>query len=163
MAVSRKPRRCYVTHIMECPCLFASKFQHMQDYYVELMNEWQRVEMEVAAYDEFDTDDFTVVALPFSINLSIPNTQEGFTDYSFMSEDCFHFSQKGNARGRKVNSYFWLLICTCWIFITSLFACYCKLCYPMTISKRSFCCVTFVSIFFSCERYLEQSSWTSWG
>lgn len=99
MDVSRKPRRCYVTHIMECPCLFASRFQHMQEYYLELMNEWQRVETEVAAYDEFDTDDFTVVVLPFSINLSIPKTPEGYTDYSFMSEDCFHFSQKGNARG----------------------------------------------------------------
>lgn len=60
--------------------------------------------MEVATYDEFDTDNFTVVALPFSLEFDIPLTPEGYTDYSFMSEDCFHFSQKGNARGMFITT-----------------------------------------------------------
>lgn len=57
--------------------------------------------MEVATYEEFDTDNFTIVALPFSINYSVPNKADGTTDYSYMSEDCFHFSQKGNARSNN--------------------------------------------------------------
>lgn len=58
------------------------------------------MDIEVANYNEFDLEDFTVVVQPFSLNYKFPVTKEGFTDYSYMSADCFHFSQKGNARGK---------------------------------------------------------------
>lgn len=48
-------------------------------------------------------DDFAVVAQTFTGNLTFPETVNRFgqriTDFSYLSEDCFHFSQKGYSRG----------------------------------------------------------------
>lgn len=33
----------------------------------------------------------------FTNRTDIPKTEEGFSDFSFLSTDCFHLSQKGNS------------------------------------------------------------------
>lgn len=49
---------------------------------------------------EFDSkDDFTVVVQPFDLDITFPMLKNGQTDFSYLSTDCFHFSQKGYARG----------------------------------------------------------------
>jgi hypothetical protein len=48
-------------------------------------------------------DNFAVVGQPFLVNAMIPSkkTAKGeITDFSFLSEDCFHFSQKTQAIGQ---------------------------------------------------------------
>lgn len=54
--------------------------------------------MEIAAYPEFQKDDFTVVAQPTLMNITLPVTSEGYFDLTYLSVDCFHISQKTNAR-----------------------------------------------------------------
>lgn len=44
-------------------------------------------------------DDFTVVLQPFAEHLKFPTNRFNSTDVSYLSTDCFHFSQKGYARG----------------------------------------------------------------
>jgi hypothetical protein len=48
-------------------------------------------------------DDFTVIGHNFLTEATIPNKRtprEDTTDFSFLSEDCFHFSQKAQAVGQ---------------------------------------------------------------
>lgn len=48
--------------------------------------------------EEFQTQNFTVVLQEFTRHLKFPrSSQTGNTDFTYMSEDCFHFSQKGYA------------------------------------------------------------------
>lgn len=54
--------------------------------------------MEIAAYPEFQRDDFVVVAQPTLMNISIPLASDGYTDMTYLSSDCFHPTQKANAR-----------------------------------------------------------------
>lgn len=61
------------------------------------------MEEEIARYPEFQTDDFAVVVQPLTTNLTFPVTRSGKSDLSYLSTDCFHISQKGNARGNFIN------------------------------------------------------------
>lgn len=97
---SNKSPICETVHHVECPCLFGLIYQHRLENLFNIMTRWQLLDMELANLPEFDLDDFTVVYQPFVLNYTFPLTQMGYTDYSFMSADCFHFSQKGNARGK---------------------------------------------------------------
>lgn len=66
------------------------------------MNKWQKVNEEVAAMQEFDRDDFAVVYQPFTEEISVPKGLNNLTDYTYMSMDCFHLSQKLNAEGMYI-------------------------------------------------------------
>jgi len=46
-------------------------------------------------------DDFTVVLQTFPENLKFPLNRFNTTDTTYLASDCFHFSQKGYARGKK--------------------------------------------------------------
>lgn len=48
---------------------------------------------------EFQTEDFTIVTQNFVSNVSFPTTAYGLTDFTYVSKDCFHLSQKTYARG----------------------------------------------------------------
>lgn len=61
------------------------------------MEEWQKVDVKVAEMEEFQRDDFTVVAQPFLKDVEFPRKANGNHDYTYMSLDCFHLSQKGYA------------------------------------------------------------------
>lgn len=87
-------------HTFECPCIVALQHQSKQRKYEEIILKWQQMDINIANDPEFDRDDFTVVIQPFTLNYTPPVTSEGFTDYTIHSYDCFHFSQKGNAKGK---------------------------------------------------------------
>jgi len=58
---------------------------------------WQELEMKIVTYPEFQRDDFVVVAQPTLMNLRLPLASDGYTDMTYLSSDCFHFSQKSHA------------------------------------------------------------------
>ncbi|XP_026673230.1 phospholipase B1, membrane-associated-like isoform X2 [Ceratina calcarata] len=94
----RDSLNCYITTTIECSCLFALQFRDQRPEYYEIMRRWQDLEEEVAEYPEFHREDFTVVALPVLKNSMIPLAEDGYSDMSYLSSDCFHISQKSNAR-----------------------------------------------------------------
>lgn len=46
-------------------------------------------------------DDFTVVLQAFTEDLKFPLNRLNTTDTTYLASDCFHFSQKGYARGKN--------------------------------------------------------------
>lgn len=80
----------------ECPCFFGAKYQKYQKLYYQIMQEWTEVLIRTVNREEFNRDDFTINVQPFTRKLEFP-TINGVTDYSYMSFDCFHLSQKGYA------------------------------------------------------------------
>lgn len=91
---------CELVHKVECPCLFGPMIFNKKDLFNDIMYKWQAIDEEIANYEEFNLDEFTVVFQPFLLNYTFPKTEDGYTDYSYLSADCFHFSQKGQARGK---------------------------------------------------------------
>lgn len=63
--------------------------------------------LQLAEADEFSKDDFAVVYQPFDLDLNLLDPS-GNTDYSLLSTDCFHFSQKGHGMG-KLKIYYFLI------------------------------------------------------
>jgi len=45
-------------------------------------------------------EDFAIVLQPFLSKSRIPKLLNGKTDFSYVSTDCFHFSQRGSAIGK---------------------------------------------------------------
>lgn len=90
--------KCYVTTMVECSCLFALQFQNRRQEYYKVITRWQELEQEIADYPEFHRNDFTVVALPFLKNSTLPLNDNGRSDLSYLSTDCFHLNQKSNAQ-----------------------------------------------------------------
>lgn len=48
-------------------------------------------------YPEFNRENFTIIVSPGISNIKIPVTEDGLSDLSYFSVDCFHLSQKTNA------------------------------------------------------------------
>lgn len=94
--LTKKPPLCQTTHHFECPCLIG-KSKNVLKYYEKIMKKWQAKDKEIAQRDEFNTDTFAVNFQPFTIDIKIPQTQDGSFDYSCFSVDCFHLSQKGQS------------------------------------------------------------------
>ncbi|XP_058066871.1 phospholipase B1, membrane-associated-like isoform X1 [Anopheles bellator] len=93
-----KPQECVSMHVIECPCLIASRFRKQRRRFSKLIEDWNMLQMEIVAREEFHgKPDFTVVYQPFTMNLTFPETPSGDTDFTYMSLDCFHLSQKGYA------------------------------------------------------------------
>lgn len=55
------------------------------------------VERVVKIGEFHETDDFEVNLIKFTKNLRIPLTKDNSTDYTYVSTDCFHLSQKGHS------------------------------------------------------------------
>ncbi|GAB0096525.1 hypothetical protein DMENIID0001_120490 [Sergentomyia squamirostris] len=92
------PPICILTHMVECPCLFSLQRESLLKLYIRIMEAWKKVEEEVVNREEFhNKPDFSVNFNPFSDQIFIPTTRSGKTDFTYMSMDCFHFSQKGYA------------------------------------------------------------------
>ncbi|XP_040151381.1 phospholipase B1, membrane-associated-like isoform X1 [Anopheles arabiensis] len=93
-----KPQECVSMHVIECPCLLATRFRKQRERFVKLIEDWNMLQMDIAAREEFHRKpDFAVVYQPFTMNLTFPETASGDTDFTYMSLDCFHLSQKGYA------------------------------------------------------------------
>jgi hypothetical protein len=63
---------------------------------LDIVDKWTETLIEVANRDEFNSDNFTINIQPFSRHVKIPLTESG-SDFSYMSFDCFHLSQKAYA------------------------------------------------------------------
>nr|XP_018916682.1 PREDICTED: phospholipase B1, membrane-associated-like [Bemisia tabaci] len=100
---SASPPLCYFTHVAECYCLFAAQYKHNLRNYIKVMELWQNAEEELVNLPKYKTsDDFAVVLQTFTRDLTFPTKKTRFgntiTDWSYLSADCFHFSQKGYQR-----------------------------------------------------------------
>ncbi|XP_065082777.1 phospholipase B1, membrane-associated [Ochlerotatus camptorhynchus] len=94
-----KPQECVTMHVIECPCFMATRFARERKRYIKLIEKWNLLQMDIANRKEFNSKpDFGVVFQPFIMNISFPEGPNGGTDFSYMSMDCFHLSQKGYAR-----------------------------------------------------------------
>ncbi|PBC31991.1 Phospholipase B1, membrane-associated [Apis cerana cerana] len=89
--------RCYLISTIECPCLLAVQYKERRQEYFEIINKWQELEEEIVNYPEFHTNNFTVISLPAIKNMKVPLAEDGLTDLSYFSIDCFHLSQKSHA------------------------------------------------------------------
>lgn len=93
-----KPLDCASTHYFECPCFFAHYQRPNRQRYLNVLKQWQEKQREVVYRDEFqNSTTFTAVLQEFTLNLDMPRKANGDTDFTYMSADCFHFSQKGYA------------------------------------------------------------------
>lgn len=78
--------------------MFGFRFERKRGKYLKILKEFQKVVVNVSERDEFkNRTDFTVNIQPFLRNVIFPSMPSGDTDFSFLSYDCFHFSQKGYA------------------------------------------------------------------
>ncbi|XP_003693107.1 phospholipase B1, membrane-associated-like [Apis florea] len=89
--------RCYLISTIECPCLLAVQYKERRQEYYEIIDKWQELEEEIVNYPEFHTNNFTVITLPILKNIKFPLAEDGFTDLSYFSIDCFHLNQKCHA------------------------------------------------------------------
>ncbi|XP_058835372.1 phospholipase B1, membrane-associated [Topomyia yanbarensis] len=94
-----KPHQCVTMHAVECPCFIASRFRSEKQRFLKLIEKWNLLQLDITNREEFhQKPDFSVVYQPFIMNLTFPDRSNGDTDFSYMSTDCFHLSQKGYAR-----------------------------------------------------------------
>ncbi|XP_048506215.1 phospholipase B1, membrane-associated-like [Athalia rosae] len=89
---------CEMTVDVECSCLFGLRWRYRREEFYKIMREWQKIDEEFGTLAEFQREDFTIVTQPFITNASFPLTPSGLTDFTYLSADCFHLSQKGYAR-----------------------------------------------------------------
>lgn len=93
-----KPLECESTHYFECPCFFSKYQRQFRTKYLDILRKWQAVQKEVVYRPEFQNGTtFTVVLQTFTEHIKFPRLANGNTDFTYMSKDCFHFSQKGYA------------------------------------------------------------------
>lgn len=98
-----KPMDCMSSHYIECPCMFSYQFVDRRKAFYAIMQRWQETVERIARAPEFNgREDFAVVAQPFLKELKFPRTESGSADFTYMSLDCFHLSQKGYARGIEI-------------------------------------------------------------
>lgn len=96
--IKNKPPICEITNSFSCPCIFGLRWRNQHDVFYKIMTRFQNIEEEIAQYTEFQRNDFAVIVQPFTTNLSFPIGKDGNFDLSYLSADCFHISQKANAR-----------------------------------------------------------------
>ncbi|XP_043486431.1 phospholipase B1, membrane-associated-like [Polistes fuscatus] len=87
---------CDLLNDFSCPCLFGLMNENKRQEYYKIMERWQRLEIKISKYPEFQRDDFTVMIHPFLMNVEFPKTDDGYSDPSYLTVDCFHVSQKTN-------------------------------------------------------------------
>ncbi|XP_076397697.1 phospholipase B1, membrane-associated-like isoform X2 [Megachile rotundata] len=98
-AVKGQPEfQCYFMTQIECPCLMGLQFRDRVLEYYDIMTRWQKLEEEVANYPEFNKKDFTVTVVSTLRKATMPKNERGIGDMTYFSADCFHVSQKVNAR-----------------------------------------------------------------
>lgn len=98
--IRKKPNQCYAVNWIECYCMNSLQYKSKINTFRETLLRWQQIDADISMMEEFQTDDFTVVFQPFTVNNIIPLNEKNETDFTSFSHDCFHFSQKQNANGK---------------------------------------------------------------
>uniref|UniRef100_A0A182MTA8 Uncharacterized protein n=1 Tax=Anopheles culicifacies TaxID=139723 RepID=A0A182MTA8_9DIPT len=100
VSIKKKPMMCWILHHAECPCWVGPMHNSTKESrarWARIQMQYRKVEEEVAMMDEFrGLDEFAVVHQPWTRNLSLMKGNE--VDYSLLSYDCFHMSQKGHSQ-----------------------------------------------------------------
>lgn len=93
-----RPDECKALHYFECPCFFSLNHAQKKEQTTNTLKLWKKRMVEVTKMSEFhNTDDFEVTIHPFLDRGDIPRLPNGNTDLTYLSNDCFHLSQKGHA------------------------------------------------------------------
>ena len=93
LTYKNKKSDCDMMHKIECPCIVGLPFKNNRKRYEKILKEWLDKMTEIVNKDKFNNDNFTVNLQGFVTNLDMPKTNDGNTDSTFMSVDCFHLSQ----------------------------------------------------------------------
>ncbi|XP_049289997.1 phospholipase B1, membrane-associated-like isoform X2 [Anopheles funestus] len=98
--LQRKPFACESLHHGECSCWIGKLYSQSntsRERWGRIQDEYIKMEKEIAESKEFrGLDEFAVVYQPWSLNVTMKMNGKDI-DYSLLSYDCFHMSQKGNA------------------------------------------------------------------
>ncbi|CAC5424043.1 PLB1 [Mytilus coruscus] len=86
---------CDTIQLFGCRCGSYPDEKEKEELQV-LVAAYQKVTRDLVASGRYDTrDDFTVVDQPFFSETEVPTKEDGSTDLSYFSPDCFHLSVKG--------------------------------------------------------------------
>uniref|UniRef100_A0A1A9Z4C2 Triacylglycerol lipase n=1 Tax=Glossina pallidipes TaxID=7398 RepID=A0A1A9Z4C2_GLOPL len=89
---------CQTIQRFVCHCIFSDRYDNNYIQMISnLMQQWQDIDQRLANLAEFQTDNFAVIFHPFVVNASFPLLSNGALDMRYLSNDCFHFSQLGQA------------------------------------------------------------------
>ncbi|XP_026276561.1 phospholipase B1, membrane-associated-like [Frankliniella occidentalis] len=93
---------CRVLHRFFCQCFHLDGNADEMDIITSLVRDFQNAERQLVESGRYDTrDDFTVVIQPFMKLFNAPRDRALWSteviDISYVTYDCFHFSQKGHA------------------------------------------------------------------
>ncbi|KAK6174059.1 hypothetical protein SNE40_017404 [Patella caerulea] len=89
---------CSILHYALCPCAAFPKTAQNEADLKNLTNIYQQVVKNITTAGQFDTkDDFTVVDQPFFRNTYLPTKGSDEPDFSYVSPDCFHLSEKSHS------------------------------------------------------------------
>ncbi|KAK6633750.1 hypothetical protein RUM43_001338 [Polyplax serrata] len=98
---------CRFLHRLFCTCFHTGRDVDEYDVISQLVLDYQDAERQLVQSGRYDTkEDFTVVLQPFMTAFNSPADKsqryKPFIDKSFITYDCFHFSQKGHALGANM-------------------------------------------------------------
>jgi hypothetical protein len=89
---------CRGFHYLECPCLVSLTHSKRIDKTLRTIRLWKQRVARAVDLDEFhNRDDFEVTLVKFTKDMRLPEKENNVTDYTFVSKDCFHLSQKGHS------------------------------------------------------------------
>ncbi|XP_068085076.1 phospholipase B1, membrane-associated-like isoform X1 [Anabrus simplex] len=93
---------CRILHTFFCQCFHFGRDTDKMATITQLVREYQKAEEELVSSGRYDTrEDFTVVIQPFIkfFNAPLKKSEQlkEVIDISYITYDCFHFSQKGHA------------------------------------------------------------------
>ncbi|XP_054735480.1 phospholipase B1, membrane-associated [Anastrepha obliqua] len=103
IGLSRKSPACHTTLTFECPCLVGKPKQYVARM-KKLMKAWIEKDKEIVNRDEFNSETFTINLQPFTLFDDFFPASDDSVKFKFLSEDCFHLSQRGHAISAN---YYW--------------------------------------------------------
>ncbi|KAJ8983279.1 hypothetical protein NQ317_010529 [Molorchus minor] len=101
----KRTMMCRFLHSLFCACFHQGGNE--MEWMTMLTKEYQQAEEELVMSGRYDKrDDFTVVLQPFMKSFNVPEDPDHWydevIDISYITHDCFHFSQKGHALGANM-------------------------------------------------------------
>ncbi|XP_063239221.1 phospholipase B1, membrane-associated-like [Bacillus rossius redtenbacheri] len=103
VGVKGKALQCELRNQIACPCLLGKNFLSRKKEFAQTMKQFRQVQYQVVNSSRYEgKEDFAVVLQPFMEQLALPE-RDGMTDFSYLAIDCFHLSQK--AQARAANAY----------------------------------------------------------